>query len=73
MRRAKSHASDRLSVEEPVYRNRHAERREMVARRTNYGSRMIRYTLPKLLNELDKCFIKISSKQLKEPFVNGDG
>lgn len=64
-----------LYLKEPVYPTRHAHLWEMVARRTNYGSQMVRYTLPKLLNQLEESELelnRISPKQLREYFISLD-
>lgn len=65
-----------LYLKEPVYPTRHAHLWEMVARRINYGSQMVRYTLPKLLNKLEESELelnRISPKQLREYFISLDG
>lgn len=51
-----------LEENSPVYFTRHAEKWKMVTQRTNYGSQVLQFTLPNLLNTL--CCSNVSLENL---------
>ena len=51
-----------LEENSPVYSTRHAEKWRMVTQRTNYGSQMLQFTLPNLLNTF--CGSNVSFENL---------